>query len=436
MDPQLWWYVARASGLTAWWLLSAAVLWGLLLSTRVMGGRPAPGRLLVLHRWLAGLAVSFTALHLAALVLEPRYAFGRTELLVPFARAANPLAQGCGVVAVHLLVAVQVTSLLRARLPDRLWRYLHRTACAVFCLAGVHTFTAGSDAGGPLVRVSGGLLAAAFVFLLVYRLVAGRRTARTGPAPAAPRTAAEQPAVPPGRGGPYALTIVEVRRETPDAVSVLFRVPDELVEAFRFRPGRHLTLHTVLDGSEVRRPYSICSGLTDGELRVAVKAQPGGRMSHWVNTRLRAGDRVTAGVPNGRFAVDPNPLRERHVLGVAAGSGITPILSIVKSVLAVERRSRCTLVYGNRDAAGSPGARSAGPRRPAASPTAWNRPTCAARRTWSTGYAGPSPTSACRRNASTANASRPPPEPRRRTRPARPAPAGCRPRPAPPGRSP
>ncbi|MFD0355354.1 2Fe-2S iron-sulfur cluster-binding protein [Streptomyces sp. NPDC127110] len=350
MDPQLWWYVARASGLTAWWLVSAAVLWGLLLSTRVMGGRPAPSWLLDLHRWLAGLSVSFTAVHLVALVLEPRYAFGWAELLVPFAREADPPAQACGVVAVYLLAAVHLTSLLKSRLPDRMWRHLHRLAFGVFTLATAHTFTAGSDAGGLLVRVSGALVGAAFVFLLVYRLAAGRRAAAR-PESRKPTAQQAAPAAPSRLRGPHALTVVEVRRETSDAVSVAFRVPDELAPEFRFRPGQHVTLHAVLDGTEVRRPYSICSGITDGELRVAVKAQPDGLVSGWVNTTLRAGDLVKVGVPSGRFAIDLNPLRGRHVLGIAAGSGITPILSIVKSVLAVEPRSRCTLVYANRDAA-------------------------------------------------------------------------------------
>ncbi len=127
-------------------------------------------------------------------------------------------------------------------------------------------------------------------------------------------------------------------------MSVAFEVPDDLAAAFHFRPGQHLTLKTVIHGVDVRRPYSICSGITDAELRVAVKAQP-----VWVNSRLRVGDEVEVGVPSGRFAIDLNPLRARHVLGIAAGSGITPILSIVKSILVIEPRSRCTLVYGNRD---------------------------------------------------------------------------------------
>ncbi|MEV0375933.1 2Fe-2S iron-sulfur cluster-binding protein [Streptomyces sp. NPDC050636] len=348
MDPKVWWYVARASGLTAWWLVSLAALWGLLLSTRVLGGRSAPAWLLDLHRQLGGLSVSFTAVHLIALVLDPVLSFGWAELLVPFAREANPSAQACGVVAVYFLAAIQITSLLKSRLPDRLWRHIHRTAFGVFALATVHAFTAGSDADGPLVRYSAAVIGAAFVFLVVYRLAAGRHVLRAAARPAAPQAAAVDSVKPRGF---HRLTVSEVRRETAEAVSVAFEVPDDLAATFHFRPGQHLTLKTAIDGVEVRRPYSICSGITDGELRVAVKSQPEGRMSNWVANGLRAGDRLEVGVPGGPFAIDLNPLRSRHVLGVAAGSGITPILSIVKSTLAIEPRSRCTLVYGNRDEA-------------------------------------------------------------------------------------
>ncbi|MET8329521.1 2Fe-2S iron-sulfur cluster-binding protein [Streptomyces sp. NPDC005181] len=342
MDPRLWWYVARATGLTAWWLVSLAALWGLLLSTRVLGGRPAPAWLLDLHRWLGGLSLTFTVLHLAALVLDPELSFGWMQLLVPFAREANPIAQACGVLALYFLAAVQTTSLLKSKLPERIWRYVHRTAFVVFVSATAHTFTAGSDAGGPLVQYSGALIGAAFVFLVVYRLAAGRRVRHTAARTPAPTESAQH-------RGFHRLKVADVRQETADTVSVAFEVPDDLSSEFTFRPGQHLTLKTVLDGAELRRPYSICSGIADGELRVAVKAQSAGRMSRWVNTSLRAGDEVEVGAPSGRCAIDLNPFRSRHVLGIAAGSGITPILSIVKSTLVMEPRSRCTLVYGNRD---------------------------------------------------------------------------------------
>lgn len=339
MDPKLWWYLARAGGLTAWWLVSLAVLWGLLLSTRVLGGRSAPSWLLDLHRLLGGLAVVFTGLHVAGLVLDEWVHFGWTDILVPMAASYRPGAVAWGVVALYLLAAIQITSLLKSRVPEALWRGVHRTAFAVFVLGTVHTFTAGTDSGGPLVRWSAAVITAAFVFLVTYRIAAGRRIAkRTPPAPA-PRS---------GRGF-HRLTVREVRRETEDAVSVAFDVPPELVGDFRFTPGQHVTLKVTVDGTEHRRTYSLCSGTGEGELRIAVKRVPGGRISSWITSELRAGDSVEVSAPAGRFTTETNPLNSRHLLGVAAGSGITPVAAIVKSVLLLEPHSRCTLVYGNRD---------------------------------------------------------------------------------------
>ena len=144
------------------------------------------------------------------------------------------------------------------------------------------------------------------------------------------------------------LTVSHLRRETSDTVSLTFDVPPALVPEFRFLPGQHLTLRIPIGGVELRRCYSICSGLADGELRIAIKRVPGGRVSSWANTALRAGDVVDVAPPAGRFTAEPNPLHRRHLLGVAVGSGITPVISILASVLAGEPGSRCTLVYGNR----------------------------------------------------------------------------------------
>jgi ring-1,2-phenylacetyl-CoA epoxidase subunit PaaE len=146
----------------------------------------------------------------------------------------------------------------------------------------------------------------------------------------------------------HRLTIAEVRRETPEAVSLRFQVPDELGEAFRFVQGQHVALRTVIDGVEVRRNYSICAGVDDGELRVAVKEVPGGVFSTWANRHLKAGDAIDVMTPDGRFFVPLEAGRARHYAGFAAGSGITPVLSLVRTTLAREPRSRFTLVYGNR----------------------------------------------------------------------------------------
>lgn len=146
----------------------------------------------------------------------------------------------------------------------------------------------------------------------------------------------------------HALTVADIRRETPDAVSIAFRVPDESRAAFAFASGQYLTLRTTLDGAEVRRSYSIASGLDDGELRIAVKRLDGGLFSSFANAELKVGDRVEAMPPEGRFGLGPQE-GARTYLGFAAGSGITPILSIIRTVLAREPASRFVLFYGNRD---------------------------------------------------------------------------------------
>src|SRR5579864_2329405 len=146
----------------------------------------------------------------------------------------------------------------------------------------------------------------------------------------------------------HRLTVAEIRRETPQAVSLAFAVPDRLKPAFRFAPGQYLTLRTQFGGEEVRRAYSICSGIDEGELRIAVKEVAGGIFSSFVNRRLEVGDTIEAMAPMGQFTVPLEPTAERTFLGIACGSGITPVLSILKSVLAQEEASRFFLFYGNR----------------------------------------------------------------------------------------
>jgi len=151
----------------------------------------------------------------------------------------------------------------------------------------------------------------------------------------------------------HSLTIADLRQETPDAVSVAFAVPERLRQAYRFTPGQYLTLRATIDGEDLRRSYSICSGLDDGEWRVAVKRVEGGVFSNWVNDALRRGDTIQVMTPTGRFGVPPaqdrGQCRARTYALFAAGSGITPILSIVKTVLAREPASRVVLFFGNRN---------------------------------------------------------------------------------------
>ncbi len=146
----------------------------------------------------------------------------------------------------------------------------------------------------------------------------------------------------------HRLAVNDLRRETADAVSMTFTIPSELADDYAFAPGQYLTLRTTMDGEEVRRSYSICSGPDDGELRIAVKKVDGGAFSSWAADELKSGDELEVMTPTGRFGIAAAPNEARTYVGFAAGSGITPILSIVKGVLAREPNSRFFLFYGNR----------------------------------------------------------------------------------------
>lgn len=150
----------------------------------------------------------------------------------------------------------------------------------------------------------------------------------------------------------HALRVRDVRRETDEATSIAFDVPSELAEAYQFTPGQYLTLKADIDGHELRRPYSICSGLGEKELRVAVKKIPDGRFSGFANEAIHTGDLIEVMTPTGRFCLDFDAGAQRHYVGLAGGSGITPFMSIIKSVLEAEPNSRFTLFYGNRTVSG------------------------------------------------------------------------------------
>jgi ring-1,2-phenylacetyl-CoA epoxidase subunit PaaE len=146
----------------------------------------------------------------------------------------------------------------------------------------------------------------------------------------------------------HPLRVRSIEPDTAEAVVVSFDVPPALREVFGFTQGQYLTLRKTIDGQDLRRSYSICAGVDDGELRVGVRKVKGGVFSNWINTELKAGDEISVMAPQGRFFVPIEPAAHRHHVGIAGGSGITPILSIMKTVLAREPHSQFTLIYGNR----------------------------------------------------------------------------------------
>lgn len=146
----------------------------------------------------------------------------------------------------------------------------------------------------------------------------------------------------------WPLTVTEVRRETRDAVVLSLAPAPEQRERFRYSPGQYLTLRAMIDGEEIRRSYSICAAVQENALRIAIKRVAGGWFSTWANERITPGQVLEAMPPMGHFFTPLDPGQRKHYLAFAAGSGITPVLGIVKTTLWVEPHSRFTLVYGNR----------------------------------------------------------------------------------------
>ncbi len=148
----------------------------------------------------------------------------------------------------------------------------------------------------------------------------------------------------------HGLRVAEVVRETDDASSIRFEVPDALKSAFAFKAGQHLTLRADIDGEEVRRNYSLCVAPHEGQVKVTVKRIAGGAFSNWVSDQLKAGDTLDVMTPHGSFTTDFDAREARRYVGFAGGSGITPIMSLIRTALSVEPGSHFTLFYGNRDA--------------------------------------------------------------------------------------
>ncbi len=147
----------------------------------------------------------------------------------------------------------------------------------------------------------------------------------------------------------HPLIIKEIKKETSDCVSISFQIPDELTSLFQYKQGQYLTLRTNINGEEVRRSYSICSSPLDHELKVAVKKVENGIFSSYANEQLQKGDIIDVMPPIGKFFTELHPDQTKQYVGFASGSGITPLLSIIKTTLQTEFKSSFTLVYGNRN---------------------------------------------------------------------------------------
>ncbi len=173
-SDQLWWYTARSGGIVALLLAGLSVVWGLLLSTRITRGRPSPKWLTSLHRYLGTLTVTFTAIHVGALVADSYVDFGWTDILVPLASDWKPMPVAFGVVAMYLLMAVQLSSLVMKRLPRRWWKLIHWSSFGLLWAGLIHGATAGTDAVNPGYAITTAVMICATLLLSLFRVLAGR----------------------------------------------------------------------------------------------------------------------------------------------------------------------------------------------------------------------------------------------------------------------
>ena len=178
MNGQIWWFMTRASGLVAWLMLTASVLWGIVFSTKAFPNQRRPKWLLSVHRWLAAMTIWFVAIHLVSLIADSYVSFNLVDVAVPYATDWKPGAVALGIVAMWLLLGVEATSLMMKRLPRKVWHGIHFTSYLVFWLTSLHAAFAGTDATSPIYQVTAAASIAAIVWALSYRIATRRAVSR------------------------------------------------------------------------------------------------------------------------------------------------------------------------------------------------------------------------------------------------------------------
>ncbi|MFC5502933.1 2Fe-2S iron-sulfur cluster-binding protein [Lysinimonas soli] len=394
-DPHIWWYVTRSSAILAWILMTLAVVWGVLLSTRIFRKVDNPGHLQDLHRYFGGLSLLMVVVHVVSLMLDGWLHFTPLQALVPFQASYRTIPVALGIGALYLLVVVYGSSLLRDRLPPRFWKGLHYVNYGAVLLIGFHAGLAGTDAGSWWYFAVSVMILSLTAIAIIVRLVMSQSpsgaTGATGAAgsgamvagqASAPRPravgptagGAEQTALlaqlgfaptavlerspfdvgqrqpmiePPGTASGISTMIVAASFELAVGVRGLRLVPAGGAELPPWHPGAHLTLE--LPSGETRQ-YSLCSDPADRyHYDIAVLREPDSRGgSRWIHESLHPGMAVRVWQPRNHFPLIAAP----EYLFVAGGIGITPLRSMIESLperrewkLIYLGRSRSTMAY-------------------------------------------------------------------------------------------
>ena len=358
-EPQIWWYVTRASAIIAWVLMTLAVVWGILLSTRVMRRIDNPSWLQDLHRYLGGAALVMVGLHMVSLMLDTYAHFSVEELLVPFAIeprfAGLPIA--LGILAFYLLVAIQASSYLKNRIPEKVWKGIHYSAYVALVAVSFHAgFSSSKDVSQLWYKSLAIGLVAVGAGAAIVRILVGSRTSRTAKNSGTPaRPLSEETPARKSTPTPAVTASIEIRRMrvvrsediTTEVRHFVFEEIDSSTPLPVWQPGSHITLH-LPDGRT--RQYSLCGDPADRtrfEIAVLRIDEPGSGSS-WIHENLRVDTEIDVSGPRNHFELEP---AKRYVF-VAGGIGITPIKAMIESlpsrrewVLNYFGRSRSTMAF-------------------------------------------------------------------------------------------
>lgn len=343
-DPHIWWYLTRASALIAWVLMTMSVLWGILLSTRVMRRIDNPAWLQDLHRYLGGLTLLMVALHMVTLMLDGWLKFSITETLVPFATDFKPLAVALGIIAFYLLAAVQGTSLVMNKLPRKFWKGLHYSSYVALLLVALHAGWTGTDVGAWWYRVLAIVLISVATISVLVRIITGTRSSGTTKPQVASTSSDKTEALP-------VKTSPAPQLETRTMVASSIEPVADDVLAIRllplgggqlpvWHPGAHITLHLP---NGLQRQYSLCGDPAErSHFDIAVlKTQTSEGGSEWIHSSLTPGMTLEVSGPLNHFELEP----ANEYLFIAGGIGITPIKGMIESL---PERRKWKLVYAGR----------------------------------------------------------------------------------------
>jgi ferredoxin-NADP reductase/DMSO/TMAO reductase YedYZ heme-binding membrane subunit len=339
IDPHFWWYVTRASAILAWVIMTAAVLWGILLSTRVFRGADNPAWLQDLHRYLGGTALVLTLIHMVSLMLDPWLAMPLDQLLIPLVAEYRPVPVALGILSFYVLVAVQLTSLVMNRLPRRFWKAVHYLSYVAVLAVAVHGAYAGTDAGAPWYQLVATVIVTVSVLALLARIVMARR--RKAPS-AATVVSGEPQTLAIASQGATVPSLTEANPGDPLAVVRMRVIAKQLVAdgVVRLRlarvdgrpiapwyAGAHITLRLP---TGIERQYSLCSDPADRDhVDIAVlRLEPAGAGSAYLHDVSVVGDELDVIGPRNTF-----PLEAAHeYLFIAGGIGITPIRAMIEAL--------------------------------------------------------------------------------------------------------